>query len=578
MGAEAPAPVVIPVHAAPKKVPCPKCGKHGRRKRTFARTARTVAYKAGASGELRFYPDVVRCRLTKMASLPRSHVFHGLGQLLSSGKAHDSLGAFSFKDQHLQGLGKTMKRSLQSAIPALAACLVLNLAVFAAIAMNWPAYLRNYRLNENPDAVHYVLLGHNLFLHGTYSRCEGPPYISDMLRTPVYPVFAGALDLLGGAGAIYAAQIALHMGSCLLVALIGARMLGRRTGWIAGLLLATDLSMVASNFEAMSEALFNFLMLGSCYCLFTRLRAAGRGAVAWPLAAGSLLGLAAITRPTALYLVVVFSGAYLLAALPRRHVARAARSIALVALALAIPVGAWTIRNYVACGTASFSFNQYVNLNYFFGAGGYQVARGIPRQEAQDAIAREFALPSYETAQNDFATGISPAEIRDRLQKSWPRVVARYPKALALSAVLGIVKATFSHVTGRLASLVGRPWIAPETNALIRGRPEAFRRLGQNGFGLSAAFVWQMIHAALLTPLAVVGTVFMLRDRRRRTTGLILLAFVAYWYLTIVLFGVDAYWRCRSPLVPFLCLLTGFSLDRLMRTRKQNPRAATTSG
>jgi hypothetical protein len=29
MGTGAPTPVVIPVHAAPKKAPCPECGKHG---------------------------------------------------------------------------------------------------------------------------------------------------------------------------------------------------------------------------------------------------------------------------------------------------------------------------------------------------------------------------------------------------------------------------------------------------------------------------------------------------------------------------------------------------------------------
>ena len=46
MGTGAPTPDVIPVHAAPKKAPCPTCGKHGRRKRTFTRTVRTVAFKA----------------------------------------------------------------------------------------------------------------------------------------------------------------------------------------------------------------------------------------------------------------------------------------------------------------------------------------------------------------------------------------------------------------------------------------------------------------------------------------------------------------------------------------------------
>src|SRR3954464_9508668 len=46
MGTGAPTPVVIPVHAAPKKAPCPNCGRHGRRKRKLTpRRVRTVAYK-----------------------------------------------------------------------------------------------------------------------------------------------------------------------------------------------------------------------------------------------------------------------------------------------------------------------------------------------------------------------------------------------------------------------------------------------------------------------------------------------------------------------------------------------------
>jgi hypothetical protein len=53
MGTDAPATVVIPVHCAPKKAPCPKCGKHGRRKRILSpRTVRTVLYKRIAYLEL----------------------------------------------------------------------------------------------------------------------------------------------------------------------------------------------------------------------------------------------------------------------------------------------------------------------------------------------------------------------------------------------------------------------------------------------------------------------------------------------------------------------------------------------
>jgi hypothetical protein len=48
MGTDAPTIVFIPVHCAPKKAPCSKCGKLGKRKRTCTREVRTVAFKAVA--------------------------------------------------------------------------------------------------------------------------------------------------------------------------------------------------------------------------------------------------------------------------------------------------------------------------------------------------------------------------------------------------------------------------------------------------------------------------------------------------------------------------------------------------
>jgi transposase len=61
MGTEAPTPIVIPVHCAPRKAPCPKCGKRGRRKRTVTRRVRTVAYKAVAYLEITYGEYAARC-------------------------------------------------------------------------------------------------------------------------------------------------------------------------------------------------------------------------------------------------------------------------------------------------------------------------------------------------------------------------------------------------------------------------------------------------------------------------------------------------------------------------------------
>ncbi len=79
MGTEAPTIVVIPVHCAPKKAPCPNCGKLGRRKRTVTRSVRTVAYKAIAYLEITYGESGTRCgccttfRNNPEGVLPKAH-------------------------------------------------------------------------------------------------------------------------------------------------------------------------------------------------------------------------------------------------------------------------------------------------------------------------------------------------------------------------------------------------------------------------------------------------------------------------------------------------------------------------
>src|SRR5438270_3929862 len=66
MGTDAPTTVTIPVHCAPMKAPCPKCGKSGRRKRKLPpRRVRTVAYKAVAYLEITCGEYQARCTCCK---------------------------------------------------------------------------------------------------------------------------------------------------------------------------------------------------------------------------------------------------------------------------------------------------------------------------------------------------------------------------------------------------------------------------------------------------------------------------------------------------------------------------------
>lgn len=60
MDAEAPQ-VVIPVSCAPKKAPCPHCGRLGRRKRILTREVRTLAYKTIAIVKISYGEYAARC-------------------------------------------------------------------------------------------------------------------------------------------------------------------------------------------------------------------------------------------------------------------------------------------------------------------------------------------------------------------------------------------------------------------------------------------------------------------------------------------------------------------------------------
>ena len=79
MGTDAPTTLFIPIHCAPKKAPCPKCGKPGKRKRTCTREVRTVASKAVAFLKITYgeYAAGCRCgttfRTTPEEVLPKAH-------------------------------------------------------------------------------------------------------------------------------------------------------------------------------------------------------------------------------------------------------------------------------------------------------------------------------------------------------------------------------------------------------------------------------------------------------------------------------------------------------------------------
>lgn len=441
----------------------------------------------------------------------------------------------------------------RGAWPALALALGLDLVIFLGIAAHWPQYLSDYRHNKNPDAHHYVLLGRNVYQHGSYSRSENAPFVQDMLRTPVYPLFAGGLDLLGGAVAIYLVQVLLHLGSCWLLFLLVQEMAGRRAAIIASLLLATDLVVVTACFEAMSEVLFLILLLASCVCWLPEASVPSRRR---DLAGGVLLGLAILTRPAALYLPVLISAIFLCRG--------SARRVLYLVTPVALLLGLWVVRNAVVCGLPRLTTIDTYNMVYFVGAGAYQIEHDLTLEEAQARVAADFDIPPYREAQNHHRFDRDEKTTHDQIRAVRNDVLTRYSASLAKASLLAICKASVAHSATNLADMLKMTWQAPGMGGVVKGESEAFERLSSNPPVLLAAVGWQMLHTAVVLLSAGIGIWLTLRDAKSRATGITLLVLLAYFYLTIALFGLEAFARCRVPVLPFLYSFAGLALSRLL--------------
>jgi hypothetical protein len=72
-----------------------------------------------------------------------------------------------------------------------------------------------------------------------------------------------------------------------------------------------------------------------------------------------------------------------------------------------------------------------------------------------------------------------------------------------------------------------------------------------------------LAHTLLSIGLAFAGIVLVLRSPDYRPFGILCLAALGYSCVAISLFGFDAYFRCRFPVLPFLYLFAGIGASRI---------------
>lgn len=450
----------------------------------------------------------------------------------------------------------TLRRNAYFWIP-IVVCAAIHAAIFLGIVMRQPEYLRNYRLNAKPDARHYVLEGRNTWLLGHFSRCSAEPFVPDILRTPVYPVFAGLLDLSGGPAALYFVQSALNVACCGLIFLMTERIFTTLSGFVAAMLLATDLMVAISAFEAMSEILFMFFLLGAVLVLIRKDIGDRRNPTLQQCSlSGLLLSAATLTRPAGLYAVIVIAVLLVGQALATGDGRRGFVAASAMLFVFALPVFGWIARNKVVFDLPKLSIQDAIMTVYFTGAGAYQVEYGLSLEAAQDRIAKEYDLPPSTVTNNHWTTDMSVKEIDRRLRAAQFPVLTKYPVALVQSSLIGLVKSHISHNANVLGHLLAIPWNSSGAHPVQQTR---LSRLYANNALLVAVFVWQMLHALVAWTLFAVGSIVLWRSKDFRWPTVLLAGLLAYMLLTVAIVGKDAYYRSRTPHMPFVYVIAGAS-------------------
>ncbi len=193
------------------------------------------------------------------------------------------------------------------------------------------------------DAPPYQAAAKSLAESGRYPDRTDPHYF----RAPGYSFFL-AVVTLGHPERVLAAKVANAVAgalAALVLAAISARLFRDRAAAAATAVAASlDPSLVLVSIDLQSEALFVLLVACSGFLL---LASVDRPSSNLGVAAGAFLGLAALTRPSALAIVPLLAAPLA----DRRHPVRARAHLAASALlGFVLTVAPWTVRNAVRFG------------------------------------------------------------------------------------------------------------------------------------------------------------------------------------------------------------------------------------
>lgn len=262
------------------------------------------------------------------------------------------------------------------------------------------------RVNGN-DTQHYVILAENLSHGHGYSRFVDPPYEPDALRTPILSLYFAPFTYLADYQLIWLAILLLNIVLSLAPVLLyklSRFFLPHAYALVAAFFLVFEPLYLYRSQIAEPDALLVLLLLASIYFV---VRSWHRDTAPDIYRAALLLGLAILSKPSALYLTIlifIFEAAFLL--LQKRDTQRQLKHLGLALVITCVVVTPWMVRNVIVFGVPAVSSIQGYNLYQY-----YTAQYALPDEHIPPDMELGSREPSRYLPYQGYFTGVALARI-----------------------------------------------------------------------------------------------------------------------------------------------------------------------
>jgi 4-amino-4-deoxy-L-arabinose transferase-like glycosyltransferase len=410
-------------------------------------------------------------------------------------------------------------------LPDRRSLVVVFLAAFVCRAALWAAALPDpSRLLSPPDSDEYLTIAQNVAAGHGFSADSSPPYRPDIRRTPVYTTLLSSVFLVPSGDARLASLAGALISASTVAATywIAWRLFGPIAALIGAVLLTLDLTSASYSVLILTEAVFTALVAAGVLVLLRR--PLGRPI---DMQSGALLGCATLCRPAGVLLGLV---SLPVCAWRQSRWSAVARHYLWVNATFFLVALVWVARNFIVADTLTLSSIASVNLYFHRAAAVEARLQGKNAGEIRAAWERQFESLSAQW---------SDAEKLEWMTAHAREVILSHPITYLQITVDGFVY-------------------------MMQSDPFELRRLlglREGSSAYDAAGVAASVQLWLVYPAAVLGVLASVRNVERRRAALVPLAFIAYFVLVS---GPEAYPRFRVPIMPFMAMLSGVGIERLM--------------